>query len=61
MSCRCLRRVECRSGCVEIPGDELGAGDSVVIGSGIDSMGMGLGTLGEVGEVDCEFGSVIKM
>jgi len=57
----CLRRVKCQSGCVEILGEELGVGDAVVIGSRISSMGMGLvmGSLEKVGEVDCEFGSVV--
>jgi len=56
-----LIRVECRSGCVEISEDELSARDSVIIGSrigfiGIDSV---MGSLNEVGEADCEFGSVV--
>jgi len=62
-----LTHVECRSGCVEISRDELGIGDSMVIGLGIRSMGrmssmggMGsvMGSLGEVGEVDCVVGNV---
>ena len=62
-----MRHVERWSGCVEISGDELGIGDLVVIGSGIGSMGgmgsMGMDSvmdsLGEVGEVHCEFLSVV--
>jgi len=62
-----LRRVECQSGCVEISGDELGTGDSLVVGSGIGLMGemrsIGMGSimdsLCEVGETNCEFGSVV--
>jgi len=55
-----LRRVKCRSGCVEISWDELGTGDSMFIGSGVGlmvgmgSMGMGsiMSSLTKVGEVD---------
>jgi len=65
-----LRYVECRSGCIEILGDELGAGDSMVIGSRIGSMDMSsvmssigicsvMGSLGKVGEADFQFGSVV--
>jgi len=62
-----LRCVECQSGCVEISRDELSMGDLVVIGSGIGSMGgmrsigMGsvMGSLGKVGETDCEFDSMV--